>query len=89
MVRATLGRRLVRIGRETAIPQKPDGADSLVTAYTVWVLGPNGRLTDEVTVAPGDTDNYELVAELDREARKVARDSRTVLQELIDAMESR
>ena len=89
MIRATLGRRLVRIGHETEIPHASDGSKlPPVTVYPVWIIGPNGRLTDEFTVTPLDPPNYELVANLDQEARKVARDSRVVLQELIDALDA-
>ena len=91
MVRASIGKGLVRIGRETGTIT-PDGGQALPATtvyYLVWVIGPNGGVTDDYIVTPLEPRNYEVVSQLYQTARTGARDSNQVLQTMIDVLSAR
>ena len=59
------------------------------TTYPIWVVGPNGRVSEEYEVTPHEPHDYELVSKLFEEAKKRAIDSDTYLQMLDEAAEAK
>jgi hypothetical protein len=89
MIRARVGKGLLRIGRETGT-LTPDRGPELhdATYYPIWVIGPGGGITDEFVITPLEPTNYAIVAQLYQEARAKAQDSNQVLQSMIDALKA-
>ena len=90
MVRGRAGKGLVRIGQEKGTTLEPENAPPVTdaTVYPIWVIGPEGGITDEFVVTPLEPARYEVVAQLYREARAKAGEGSKFLRTLIESLQS-
>lgn len=78
MFRTVLGHGMIRIGK----------GDESESAYTVWLLRPDGTIADEIEVAVG-TPEFEIMTDLYDMARRSVRGADDLLESMIDDLAKR